>query len=378
MACAKKNDWRSSMNTILARAALAACSLASAMGTASAQTNVSIYGIVDGAVEHYDNADAAGNSVTRMPSLGGGMFPSRFGLRGSEDLGGGLKAVFNVESGFYVDTGASGQGNRLFGRQAWVGLAGSWGQLSFGRQYNAIFQSTFDVDVFAASQYGLGQLDPAIPNGRHDNSIAYKGTFKGLTVAATYSFGRDTSSAGGPAATNCPGESASDGDQCREWSALLRYDAPAWGLEGAYDRIHGGPLAAAGLNSSGLTDSRLHLAGYAKAGAWKIGAGVLARDNEASATTPRSNMVYVGATYRVNPALTIDAQVSKLDYSNSANDTRQVLVRGVYELSKRTAVYAAAGRVNNSGNAAVALSAGGSVGAGLNQTGVITGIKHSF
>jgi predicted porin len=363
---------------MIARAAVAACSVVATMATASAQTNVTVYGIIDGAVEHYDNADAAGNSVTRMPSLGGGMFPSRFGLRGSEDLGGGLKAVFNVESGFYVDTGMSGQGNRLFGRQAWVGLAGSWGQLTFGRQYNAIFQSSADVDVFAASQYGLGQLDPAIPNGRHDNSIAYKGSFNGLTVGATYSFGRDTSSAGGPAATNCPGESAADGKQCREWSALLRYDAPAWGIEGAYDRIHGGPTAAAGLSSSSLTDSRLHVAGYAKAGAWKIGAGVLARDNEASSTAPRSNMLYLGATYRVNPALSIDAQVSKLDYRNSANDTKQILVRGVYELSKRTAIYAAASRVDNDGAAAVAISAGGSVGAGLNQTGFITGIKHAF
>jgi predicted porin len=366
------------MKKIIARTALAACSIAATIGAASAQTKVEVYGIVDGAVEHYDNADAAGNSVTRMPSLGGGMFPSRFGLRSTEDLGGGLKAVFNLESGFYVDNGMSGQGNRLFGRQAWVGLSGSWGQLSFGRQYNAIFQSSFEVDVFAASQYGLGQLDPAIPNGRHDNSIAYKGRFNGLTLAGTYSFGRDTASSGGPAATNCPGENAGDSEQCREWSALLRYDAPAWGLEGAYDRIHGGPTAAAGLNSSSLSDSRLHLAGYARLGAWKIGAGLLRRDNEGSATTPRSLMTYAGATYRISPALTIDAQVSKLDYRDSANDTRQLLVRGVLELSKRTAIYAAAGRVDNSGIAAVALSAGGSVGAGLNQTGVITGIKHSF
>jgi predicted porin len=70
--------------------------------------------------------------------------------------------------------------------------------------------------------------------------------------------------------------------------------------------------------------------------------------------------------------------VSKLDYRDSDNDSAQVLVRGIYELSKRTAVYVAAGRINNSGAAALALSAGGSVGAGLNQNGVITGIKHSF
>jgi predicted porin len=365
------------MKKIAAKAAIATCGIVAAMGTAHAQTNITTYGIVDGAVEYYDNADASGKSQVRMPSLGGGMFPSRLGFKGSEDLGNGLKAIFTLENGFYVDSGSQGQGGRLFGRQAWVGVAGSWGQLTIGRTYNAIFQSTADVDVFAASQYGLGQLDPFLPNGRSDNSVAYKGTFSGWTVVGTYSFGRDTSSAGGPAATNCPGESASDKQQCHEWSGMLRYDAPTWGVETAYDRIHGGPTAAGGLRSSGQTDSRLHVAGYAKLGSWKIGAGVLARDNDGS-TTPRSNMVYVGATWRVTPAVSIDAQVSKLDYRNSDSDSAQVLVRGVYELSKRTAVYAAAGRVNNSGSAAVALSAGGSVGAGLDQNGIITGIKHSF
>jgi predicted porin len=259
-----------------------------------------------------------------------------------------------------------------------VGLAGSWGQLTVGRTYNAIFQSSFDVDVFAASQYGLGSLDSFIPNGRSDNSVAYKGTFKGLTVVGTYSFGRDTSSAGGPAGTNCPGESATDKQQCREWSGMLRYDAPAWGAEVAYDRIHGGPNASGGLRTSDLTDSRLHVAGYAKLGDWKIGAGVLARDNDGSTSTPRSNLYYVGTTYRVTPAFSVDAQVSKLDYRNSDNDSAQVLVRGVYELSKRTAVYLAGGRIDNSGSAALTLTAGGSVGPGLNQNGVITGIKHSF
>jgi predicted porin len=366
------------MKKIAAKAAIATCGIVAAMGSAHAQTSVTTYGIVDGAVEYYSNADATGKSQVRMPSLGGGMFPSRLGFKGSEDLGGALKAIFTLENGFYVDSGSQGQGGRLFGRQAWVGLAGSWGQVTIGRTYNAIFQSTFDVDVFAASQYGLGQLDSFLPNGRSDNSIAYRGTFSGWTVVGTYSFGRDTSSAGGPAATNCPGENATDKQQCREWSGMLRYDAATWGAEAAYDRIHGGPTASGGLNSSAKTDSRLHVAGYAKLGDLKIGAGVLARDNEGSATTPRSNMYYVGATYRLTPAFAVDAQVSKLDYRDSDNDSAQVLVRGIYELSKRTAVYVAAGRINNSGTAALALSAGGSVGAGLNQNGVITGIKHSF
>jgi predicted porin len=366
------------MKTTAGRAAVLGCVILAVSQTAWAQKDVALYGVIDAAVEHYTNADARGDGLTRMPSFGGGIAPSRLGLRGSEDLGGGNKTIFVLEAGFYPDTGTSGQGDRLFGRQAWVGLTGRWGQLTAGRQYNAIFYSMAEVDVFAASQYGLGPLDPAISNARHDNSLAYKGSFDGVTAMGSYSVGRDTSNAGGPAGTNCPGEGAEDRAACREWSALLRYDADDWGVVAAYDRKHGAPGAAAGLTTGSLTDSRLHLAGYVRAGAWKIGGGTLVRDNQGSAAARRSRITYIGATFRAAPTVTVDVQASTLDVRGSDNDARQVLARCVLSMSKRTAVYVAAGRIRNNGLSAVALSAGGSVGAGMTQTGVITGIEHVF
>lgn len=355
----------------------AAMAAALTVGAAQAQSNVAMYGIIDAAVETYTNADTAGNSMTRMPSLGGGMFPSRLGFRGTEDLGDGLKAIFQLENGFAPDTGTQGQ-NRLFGRQAWVGLQGKWGQLTFGRNYNMLNISTYDVDIIGPSQYGLGSLDSFIPNGRSDNSIAYRGTFSGVSVGGTYSLGRDTSTAGGPAGTSCAGESAADATACREWSALLRYDGNGYSLISAYDRIYGGAGAANGLNSSAKTDSRAHVAAFIKQNDWKLGLGLITRNNEGSATQPRSNLVYLGAAYNVTPFFTIDGQIAKLDYRATNNDTSQFLIRGVYNLSKRSAWYVAAGRISNDGTAALALSAGGSVGAGMNQTGLIAGIKHSF
>lgn len=345
---------------------------------ACAQTNVTVYGIIDAAVEHYSNADAAGSSMTRMPSLGGGMFPSRLGFRGSEDLGGGLKAIFALENGFAPDTGVVGQGNRLFGRQAWVGLAGSWGQLTLGRNYNMLTSSTFDIDLFGPSQYGLGSLDSFIPNGRSDNSIAYKGRFDGLSVGASYSLGRDTSSAGGPAGTSCAGESATDSKACREWSGMLRYDFSDYAVVAAYDRIYGGTGAAAGLSSSAKQDSRLHLGGLAKLGAARIGGGMIARNNDGNSATPRSRLYYLAASYQLTSAFMLDGQLGKLDYRASANGATQLLLRGIYDFSKRTAVYAAIGRIDNDGTLGVALSAGGSVGAGMSQNGIIAGVKHAF
>jgi len=357
-----------------------AAAIAALAGAAHAQSSVTVYGLIDAAIEHYDNANASGAGVTRMPGLTGGMFPSRLGFRGSEDLGNGLSAIFTLENGFQPDTGNVNQGGRLFGRQAWVGLSGKWGALTIGRTYNMLYISTFDVDPFGPSVYGIGTLDSFIPNGRHDNSISYKGTFDRITVGATYSLGRDVSAAGGPSATNCPGESATSAQSCREYSGLLRYDAPgsAFGALAAYDHLRGGAGAAAGLTSADLSDSRLHLAGYANVGAWKFGAGVLHRNNEGSRTQPKSNLAYFDAAYSVTPQLVVDGQVAKLDFKDSPNDSAQVLLRAMYNFSKRTTVYVAAGHIVNDGTAAVALSSGGSVGAGLSQTGVITGIRHAF
>lgn len=346
-------------------------------GGAAAQSAVTVYGILDAAIDYNTNVNTAGRSRVWMPDPGGGMFPSRLGFKGVENLGGGLKAIFTLENGFDVGSGTNGQ-NRLFGRQAWVGLAGSWGQLTLGRNYNMIYNSMFNVDPVGPSNYGLGAIDPAIPNGRSDNSFAYKGTFHGLTLGATYSLGRDVSAAGGPSGTNCAGELSADAHACREWSAMLGYDAPTWGLVSAYDRRLGGAGAAAGLTRSDLTDSRLNVGGYVKLADWKLTAGALMRNNEGSVTTPRSNMYYMEAVYKLSSNITIDGEIARLDYHNSGNDTNQGMVRGMLDLSKRTTAYVAAGHIANHGAAAIALSAGSSVAAGESQSGVMVGLKHSF
>ncbi|MET0267218.1 MAG: porin [Duganella sp.] len=361
-------------------AALAAALMLAGWQTAHAQSNVQLYGVIDVAVEHVTNASATGGSITRMPSISGGMMPSRIGFRGTEDLGGGLKAIFALENGFSADTGSQGQG-RLFGRQAWVGLAGSWGQVTLGRTYSMLFSSFFESDVIGPSQFSIGSLDTYLPSARHDNSIAYSGKFGAYTVGATYSLGRDNSAAGGPSATNCPGEVANDSRACRNWSASLKYDSGSWGLVGAYDRYNGGTGAAAafGPASSAQSDTRGHVGGYVKLGELKLAGGFVRRDNEGSAATPRSNLSYLGATYLWSPVLVIDAQVARQSVRNSNRSADLIVLRANYLLSKRSSVYAMIGNINNDGASAVALSAGGTAGgAGMSQNGVLAGIKHAF
>lgn len=353
--------------------------LGSIAASVHAQSTVTIYGVADTGIERVTNVGVVG-SVTRMPGLTG-LVPSRLGFRGVEDLGGGLKAVFTLENGFNLDDGTSGQGGRLFGRQSFVGLSGPWGAVTLGRQYTMNFWALGEADIIGPSAHGLGAIDSYIPNARVDNSIAYRGTFSGLTVGATYSLGRDTVNAASPSGTNCAGESGADTRACREWSGMLKYDTPTWGVAGSIDRLNGGVGAFAGLVRSDLTDTRKQLNGYMKLGSIKLGGGLVQRTNEGSALFPKSNLIHVGASWTATPKLQLDAALHTIRFSNTANKADRFTVRSVYSLSKRTALYASYSHIDNSGTLSLPVSAGAPGSnpiAGGSQSGLMAGIRHSF
>lgn len=363
--------------TVLA-ATLAFIGVAAA-NCAMAQSQVIIYGIVDSGLVYTTNSNAAGDSIVKVPGLTGSV-PSRLGFRGTEDLGGGLQALFVLESGLNLDTGTMGQGNRLFGRQANVGLKGAFGTLTLGRQINMTMLSMIKSDVMGPNLFSMSSIDSYIPNARSDNAIGYLGNVSDFTVGATYSFGRDASAAGGPSATNCGGEVAGNSKACRQVTALLGYDNKAWGVTASYDIMYGNTGAAAGLTTSESSDRRGTLNGYAMIGAVKIGAGVMARKKVAA--TPvnnlKSDLYYVGASYHLMPGLQLDGEVAWHDVKGSANDSMLTVLRLTYNLSKRTAVYSSLGHMKNSGAAAIALDAGGTVGVGMNQSGISVGVRHVF
>ncbi|WP_321871577.1 porin [Paraburkholderia tropica] len=167
-----------------------------------AQSNVTLYGIVDVGVNYLSNAQTGHTSsgmhgksqVAMMDGGTGGLQGSRWGLRGAEDLGGGYKAVFNLESGFNMNNGALGQGGAEFGRQAWVGVAGPYGRVTLGRQYDEVVD--FVAPLLAAPQWGgymvehPSDLDNASNTRRSNNSIKYMSpNMKGFTFGGLYSFG---------------------------------------------------------------------------------------------------------------------------------------------------------------------------------------------
>ena len=362
------------MKKIICTAIVASAALAS--HTASAQSNVTIYGLVDVGVEYVTHVNAAGDSAMKMPSLTGTL-PSRIGFKGSEDLGNGLKALFVLENGFAPDTGALGQGGRIFGRNAYVGLQGGFGTLTLGRQLNMSYLVQLKADVMGPNIYAIGSIDPYLPNARSDNAIGYMGKFADFTVGATYSFGRDASAAGGPAATNCAGEVAGNSKACRQVTAMLDYDNKSWGAAGAYDRLYGNTGAAFGLTSSDYYDQRITLNGFAMFGSTKFGAGLVQRKTH-TATDVKSDLYYAGISTPFSGNWVLDAQASRLDVKDSPNDTTLLTARVTYNLSKRTALYTTVGHVSNGGTAAIAVDAAGSVGAGMSQSGIMAGMRHFF
>jgi predicted porin len=356
-----------------------AVALLAGMGAsaAMAQSNVTVYGLLDTGLARVTNVNAAGDSVTKMPSLTG-SFPSRIGFRGTEDLGGGLSAVFTLEAGVALDTGTMGQGNRLFGRQASVGLKGAFGTVTLGRQINMTYIAGLKSDVMGPNLFAIGSIDPYLPNARSDNAIGYLGNFNNFVIGATYSTGRDSSAAGGPAATGCPGEVAGNSKACRQVTGLFGYETPAFGINASYDILYGNTGAAGGLTSSDNSDKRITGNAYVKVGEGKIAGGVVDRTTRAVTGVTDSDLYFLGVSYPVTPLTTLDAQVAKKDVKDSDADATMLVARLTYYFSKRTAVYGGIGRMKNSGLSAVALDAGGTVGTGKTQNGVMAGIRHSF
>ncbi|MBF8178211.1 porin [Herminiimonas contaminans] len=347
-------------------------------GIAAAQTNVTIYGVVDTGVEYVTNANAAGQSLVRLPTQTGST-PSRLGFKGSEDLGDGYRALFVLENGLALDTGASQQGGRLFGRQAYVGIDGPYGTVTLGRIYNMTFLSLLDSDILGGSIHEAANMDPYLPNARSDNAIGYLGKFSAVTVGATYSFGRDTATGGGPAATNCAGELAGDSKACRQWTTMLKYDLNNFGAAAAFDRMNGNTGASAPLSNSAFTDTRTSLNGYYKFGDAKIGLGWVGR-KVMTTTNANTDLFFLGLSYRFSPAVVLDTQIGRLSGFISGNNATQLASRLTYSLSTRTSLYVSGVYLRNQQNSAVSATGGSGAtpGAGVNQAAAMAGVRHRF
>ncbi len=200
---------------------LIALAVLAASGAAMAQSSVTLYGVADVFVGS-TNSEIAGAGQRQNVVNTSGINGSRWGLKGAEDLGGGMKAIFTLESGFSLDNGASAQGGQLFGRQAFVGLESGFGTVSLGRQYSAYdaLHSATNMNgdaftfnaasgflnvngAFPASNIGVSANGMKDYSSRVDNSIAYTSpSFSGFSGAVVYSFGENKNTVADSKATD--------------------------------------------------------------------------------------------------------------------------------------------------------------------------------
>ncbi|QYY27970.1 porin [Cupriavidus pinatubonensis] len=348
--------------------ALGAGSAGAIAQTTPVTTGVTLYGLIDTTIRYSTNEDAAGHGRVQMTD--GVLTGSRWGLRGTEDLGSGLKSWFILESGFSPDTGTSQQGGRLFGRTAVVGLEGDFGKLALGRQYTLAHEvlSSYEAMAFANNSI-VGYQGGNYTGLRYDNTVKYIKSFGGLQIAGAYTFGEvagsvknSSAAAGSLVYSSGPIEVGAVYQQTYNVSSAFFGAVPAaqaskqtvWGLGGTYK-------AGRSQYYLGYTNNHLDVADY------------------------RNNVGYVGTRFALNDAL---AFIGTFQYDwlrHAGQSGKRLTTAGMldYSFSKRTDIYLEVDYTHLQGawialNSAPAFNNSGNTYGNGSRLGVMAGVRHKF
>lgn len=346
--------------------------LAAASGFANAQSSVTLFGAVDNYLQ------IGSGSVLNRTQLGsGGTGSSRIGVRGVEDLGGGMSASFWLEAGILTDTGAGGTtntnnqttgttggGGLTFGRRSTLSLSGGWGEVRLGRDYSVAYYNRFEFDPFGnsgvgASQTFAGALTGPIPT-RVSNAVMYflPANLGGIYGVAQYYSGENASNAGATADDGTGG------------GFRVGYKAGPVNVSLASTRTQYATTATTGDITSTNVGGRYDLGNFSLlAGYYRE------KVNTIAGLTGRGPQV--GGIYRVGNGQ-IKAQWSA--YKTTATggpETKKISLGYVHALSKRTSFYGSYARVRNSGGATTALN-GSITGANQSSSGFDVGMRHVF
>lgn len=353
------------------RIILAAATLAAATGSVYAQTNVNIFGMLDTGLVR-ETGGAAGN-VTKMSS--GVQLGSRLGFRGTEDLGGGTSALFWIESGFDVSTGASQQGGLLFGRQIFVGLKNtSFGQVTLGRQYSAVNNAVAGIDPFGGGLAGAafnlmsggskGVATGGSGGARMNNALKYSApNMGGFTGELTYALG----------------EVAGNNSANRQLDGSVGYSAGPLSVVLAHNRVENATATGAGkvtfLGAKyNFGMATLSLGTAVNKGSYTALANILQAD---------SRDYLMGVSVPVGAGTFLASYINKQDKSGANNDANMFALGYLHTLSKRTNLYTSWGRINNT-RPNTALNAGGfytvgnALDPGTGDKAFNIGIRHTF
>ncbi|HEY3598383.1 MAG TPA: porin, partial [Paraburkholderia sp.] len=339
------------MKRITSLSIISMATLASA-GAAHAQSSVTLYGTIDNSITYVHNAAGDKNQWSLGNSSAGDLSGTRWGIKGNEDLGGGLAAIFQLENGFDPSTGKLNQGGRLFGRQAYVGLADTkLGTVTLGRQYDPLIdlvQGITEDNYFGSPFATAGDVDNYDNSFRVNNAVKYTSpVWSGLQFETMYALG---------------GVAGSTGSE-QSYAAAVAYNNGPLGLAAGYfyaanssaaaglrttftstsDGTFNGPINSGYITAHSLAIARV--AGQYAIGPFTLGAGYSNAqyrrdDSSAFASNEKYNTGQGFVNYQATPAILLGVGYS---YTKSSGDTsatyHQVSVGGDYNLSKRTDLY---------------------------------------
>lgn len=358
------------MKSIATTTALGICVAGiTAASTASAQSNVTLYGIVDtGLIYTSKSPDpiTGRNAGKQFSTVDSGLTPSLFGLNGTEDLGGGLQAKFKLESGISLPTGRFSNSNgNMFGRQAWVSLASKYGELKMGLQFSPLFNAIFATDPRTYSMFGSGLLiygdNVAATSIFNSNAVSYTtAEIAGLQASAMIALGGK----------------AGDFQAGRQYGANAIYRRGPLTLDVAFYSGNAGGTVNTPAPSTVPFVGRTIGASY-RFGALTASAAVANYKVAGSF----NNYVYSGGLqYQVEPELAVDSGIYwTRDKNDSGNHSVLVAAGAQYFLSKRTTLYGQVGFVNNHGRMNTGLSLNGATfGVTGSTVGADLGIRHMF
>ncbi|MBE0612186.1 MAG: porin [Burkholderiales bacterium] len=330
--------------------ALAVASMMSA--PVFAQSQVTLYGTFDGGLRNQSNVDGLGGGLLSMDSAGT-YNSNRWGVKGSEDLGNGMKANFNLEGGFMTGTGVGSISGGLFGRKQIVGLSGNWGALDLGRNYTTIFYTTGAYDPFHYKYTGIIPI-AGLDGARRNNTITYTSkSMNGLTLRANMGLGEVVDN-------NAAGRNS-------ELGVSYANGPFSMGIAYGVDR-----------NATDTADSKQWTIGGAyKTGPWEFMVGYDRDDNTTFAAGGAENerkVTWLGGRYKMsgNNAVSLAYYNDKNETSTTSGTGKLWILGFVHNLSKRTEFYADIDNRKVDGSMRAAGSTDNS------NTGISIGINHAF
>jgi predicted porin len=361
-----------------------------AVATARAQSSVTLYGIVDTGLAYIHNS-AGHSSQWRMTTSN--LSATDWGLKGTEDLGGGLSALFQIESGFDSTNGSLATPGVLFSRQAFVGIASTqYGTLTLGRQYDPLtdLEQGLTADTYSGWFATPGDIDNYDSSARFNNTVKWASpSWKGFSVEAMYGFGGIAGSTGSG----------------QTYSAAAAYQSSSFSVAGGFlhidngngtlgkrgttssDSVFNSPVNAAYASSRSINIARV--AGNYVVGSFTTGAAFSYSEYspDASSSFGESQRFYNGsvfAQYYLTPAFMV---IGAYNYTRALGDSsakyHQVNIGTDYFLSKRTDIYAFAGYQhaigqNGQGPAEASMGSTGIAAGASTQEVVVVGLRHKF